>query len=388
MFRCPARAACLPDRAGVQIVCSREADLALALQDWHGLMQEMGWGPQVLTQRLQPAGRHVLWARLSDEARAAWTPDHDTLGLAQRLPPGPVPHQNPLLGLQREALAALLAAPLPMAFASVAALRSHLRVRAHICAAARRTALAFKTEAAERPQAFWHYDDEHGFLLQHGANLIDALRAATEPEVTGRLYDFSCYRASEYVILLGLAQELQAHHPALYAQLQVRSEHDAIRSGLFHEVFLVEYGSMEAPLPARYYVPGDRLWFRNPDERSSDITGYEGSWVIYMGGGLFSNFWKREQPFTLEDKCLEIFHWRDGAVQTPDGSLEMDETRVEAEVARTRADPQACASVLARMMRMRDPKGVYAEGGCIDTTREFPRGAWPDDCELTLPPWS
>jgi len=34
---------------------------------------------------------------------------------------------------------------------------------------------------------------------------------------------------------------------------------------------------------------------------------------------------------------------------------------------------------------MRDPKGVYAQGGCIDTTREHPRSVSLDQCELVLP---
>ena len=81
-------------------------------------------------------------------------------------------------------------------------------------------------------------------------------------------------------------------------------------SGRFHDTFLHEYGSLAEPLPQRFYVPGDRLWFRNPDSASSDVEGYEGSWVFYLGGGLFNNFWERDQPFTLTSKCVEIHHWQ------------------------------------------------------------------------------
>jgi hypothetical protein len=280
---------------------------------------------------------------------------------------------------------ALLGSPHRFAFRDLEALKSHVRVRRNMALAARLTALAFKTEAAERPEADWHYEEEPGFILKPGRPLINALIAATQPEATGKLYDFSCYRATEYVILLGIAQELQANHPALLAQLQQLNERHAVRSGQFHEVFLIEYGSMEAPLPVRFYVPGDRLWFRNPDERSSDVTGYEGSWVMYMGGGLFSNFWKRDAPFTLESKAIEIFHWKDGVYTDAQGELQMNEAEVERRVAQTEADPEARASVLERMLRMRDPKGVYAEGGCIDTTREYPRNVSREHCELVLP---
>jgi hypothetical protein len=48
-------------------------------------------------------------------------------------------------------------------------------------------------------------------------------------------------------------------------------------------------------------------------------------------------------------------------------------------------DPQAVQEVLGSMLRMRDPQGVYAEGGCLDTTRECPRSVSRDHCELVLP---
>ena len=320
---------------------------------------------------------------LRPELQAAWMPHHDTMALHQRL--GHEALSNDVWALEREILIALLGSPLRFSFASLEALASHVRVRRNMTLAARKTALAFKTEAAERPEAQWQYDEDRGFTLKPGCGLIDALIAATQPEATGKLYDFSCYRATEYVILLGIAQELQVHHPDLLGQLQAINEIHAIRSGQFHDVFLVEYGSMDKPLPARFYIPGDRLWFRNPDERSSDVMGYEGSWVIYMGGGLFSNFWKRDQPFTLESKAIEIYHWRDGVHTDAHGQLQMDEKVVDQRVAQTRADPQATQRVLDRMLRMRDAKGVYAEGGCLDTTRECPRSVSRDRCELVLP---
>jgi hypothetical protein len=347
------------------------------------------WGLQSTIQTLNVPledGSVALVASLRPEFQEAHMPGFNSLNLRTSL--GPVDqadHANETWALEREIWVALLGSPHRFAFRDLEALKSHVRVRRNMALAARLTALAFKTEAAERPEADWHYEEEPGFILKPGRPLINALIAATQPEATGKLYDFSCYRATEYVILLGIAQELQANHPALLAQLQQLNERHAVRSGQFHEVFLIEYGSMEAPLPVRFYVPGDRLWFRNPDERSSDVTGYEGSWVMYMGGGLFSNFWKRDAPFTLESKAIEIFHWKDGVYTDAQGELQMNEAEVERRVAQTEADPEARASVLERMLRMRDPKGVYAEGGCIDTTREYPRNVSREHCELVLP---
>jgi hypothetical protein len=347
------------------------------------------WGLQSAIQTLNVPledGSVALVACLRPEFQEAHMPGFNSLNLSTSLGQAdPADHASEAWALEREIWVALLGSPHRFAFPDLEALKSHVRVRRNMALAARLTALAFKTEAAERPEADWHYEEEPGFILKPGRPLINALIAATQPEATGKLYDFSCYRATEYVILLGIAQELQAHHPALLAQLQQLNERHAVRSGQFHEVFLIEYGSMEAPLPVRFYVPGDRLWFRNPDERSADVTGYEGSWVMYMGGGLFSNFWKRDTPFTLESTAIEIFHWKDGVYTDAQGELQMDETVVERLVAQTQADPEARARVLERMLRMRDPKGVYAEGGCIDTTREYPKSVSREHCDLVLP---
>lgn len=323
------------------------------------------------SERLAAAGGFWLRLSLGSEACARLCPGFDTLALRERLAPLALASEDEALAL--EIWVGLLSAPIRLEFSSIEALQSHVRVRADIARAAEKTALAFKTEAAERPQAYWLDKEDVGFLLQPGVDLIDALVAATQPERTGKLYDFSCYRATEYVILLGIAQEARRSQPDLHAQLESSSRQICIKSGLFHEVFLTEYGSVEQALPMRYYVPGDRVWFKNPDEPSSNAKGYEGSWVIYMGQGLFSNFWKRDRPFTLDEKCLEIFHWRDGAYQDADAVVQMNEEIVERAVAKTQADPERTRAVLRRMQQYRDPAGVYAQGGCIDSSREFPR---------------
>ena len=305
---------------------------------------------------------------------AAFAPESNTLSF-----------QDHAHNLTQEILWSMLISPHVFEFKNLEGLASAVRVRENIVAAARKTALAFRTEAAERPVEYWRYVEEAGFILQPDTCLIKALISATQPEATGKLYDFSCYRASEYVILLGLAQEAQIHHPELLIELQHLTEIHAIRSGQFHDVFLHEYGSLESPLPEGYFVPGDRLWFRNPDEASSDVTGYEGSWVIYLGGGLFSNFWKRDQPFSLTTKCVEIYHWRDGLRTNQNGEAWIDESIVSACVQDTLQDVQKLERVLGVMMRMRDGKGVYANGGCLDASRECPQQIHPSHCELQLP---
>ncbi len=342
---------------------------------FHAHLEHLGLSGHVLVSAgLRNAGTNF---------RLAGAQDADALSIRARFG---LDSQNDPADLEREILLAMMMSPTPFRYGNHAELASAVRIRKNIVAAAHRTTLAFETsDAAERPTDYWTYTEEHGFTVLPGKPLVEALRQATQPDVSGSLYDFSCYRATEYVFLLGFAEELATCNPNLLARLQKQWETRAIISRAFHEVFLIEYGSMESPLPPRFYVPGDRLWFRNPDERSSDVTGYEGSWVFYLGSGLFTNFWKRGQTYTMTDKCLEIYHWRHGVREAPDGELRMDETEVEARVAASLANPGEVAEILQRMMRWRDPRGVYAEGGCIDTSREYARAICNCDCRLELP---
>jgi hypothetical protein len=323
-------------------------------------------------------GEAKVACRLSNSARELLAPGLATTGLAGNLDL----RDDRADDLRDEIVAALLLAPRAIEFPSFAELASHIRIRANIVRAAQRTALSFDAYAAERPEAFWTYCPGRGFVVRPGMSLIEALRAATQPDGTGRLFSFSCYRATEYVILYALAQELERCNRPLLDALQRRWEIEAIQSRQFHEVFLREYGSADEPIPPGYYVPGDRVWFRNPDARSSDVVGFEGSWVFYLGHGRFSNFWRQNRPFTLESKCLEIFHWRHGVVDERSPEPRMDEVHVDRLVAQALAQPEVAGAIVARMMRLADRRGCYGDGGCIDRTREFPRWICPGTADL------
>jgi len=324
--------------------------------------------------------------RLLPEPAAKWAPGFDTLQLAFNLK---LDTTNSLSDLTREIVVAMLMGPVPFEFPSVAEFMSAVRIRINTVQAARKTMLEFQTSEAERPQDYWIYDEDYGFTIRPGASLINALIMATQPEVSGALYSFSCYRASEYVILLGIAQELEHCNPPLYAELQSLWSTRPIKSGKFHDVFLREQGTMEEPLPGRYFVPGDRTWFRNPDGVSAEASGFEGSWVMYLGSGLFSNFWKRDAPFTLTDKCLEIYHWRNGLFFDAEGEERINEDKVAELVAATRKDPQEVARICKVMERYREARGIYTDaGGCIDTTREFARWVHPATTDLVLPKYT
>lgn len=366
---------------GIHILCTGEQDSRIVHLHMRALFDSVGLPDQVRSS-LSPGRASGVHFQLDPDLREATTPGFDTLGLARSQ--GWQTEQSDV-DLQREILWTLLISPIGHVYPSLDEFDSACRIRFNLVRAAQRTSMNFKTDAVDRPTDFWQYDPDTGFTLRPGKCLIEALIQATQPDQSGRAYAFSCYRATEYVILLALAQEARDHHPALFDRLQRQWQTRAIMSGPFQEVFLRELGSQAQPLPMNWYVPGDRVWFRNPDDASSDVYGYEGSWVVYLGAGRFTNFWQHDQPYDVPTKCLEIYHWRDGVQQHPDGQLLMDEARVKARMDQTLACPVALREVLERMQRLRDPQGVYAHGGCMDATREVTRWVRPGTCDIVLP---
>jgi Protein-glutamine gamma-glutamyltransferase len=369
--------------AGIRLRCTTADALDASTQAFLGQLKtlELRQCVELPAPCSLPDGFEQSFHLRADLARI-WAPEYDTTSLHLHLEQGTTRSEDEL---ERETVAAMLLSPLAFDFPSHAELAAAVRIRRNIVVAARQTALAFGTLEADRPEDCWTYVQGKGFVVKPGCALIAALINATQPDASGQLYSFSCYRATEYVILLAMAQELERSNPDLLARLQQQWETRPIMSGQFHDVFLHEYGSMQAPLPPKYYVPGDRLWFRNPDAHSSDASGYEGSWVFYLGGGLFTNFWKRDQSFTLTDKCVEIFHWRHATCTDSEGEPRIDEAIVKERVAQTLANATLTAEVMHQMLRLRDAKGVYDAGGCIDTTREAPRLVCPGTTDIVLP---
>jgi hypothetical protein len=310
------------------------------------------------------------------------TPDHDTLNLNKRLGLDTINHPEQL---DLEIVLCLARAPIAYCFPSFQELQAAIRVRHFAVEAARRTELAFNPDGYERPQECWTYDENSGFLLRPGVDMVEALIKTTQPEVSGhQLYTFSCGRAAEYIVLLAIAQELKGNNPTLYKALEKQWQTRALLADDFNDAFIYEVGSLDHPLPMRFYVPGSRLWFRNPDSHSADVEGFEGSWVVYHGGGEFCNLWERAKPFSLPDKCLEIYHWRDGVHFDASGVLKMNEDIVREKVQQTKQSSEQTRRIVERMMRYRDVRGVYAEGGCIDASRDVVRWVCPGSSDLAL----
>lgn len=283
-----------------------------------------------------------------------------------------------------EALLSMAISPISYTFPNHQELLSNLRMRRDIVATAKRTELVFNTNAADRPEKFWLDDEDIGPVLREDSSLSDALEHALCPDLSGRRYGFSCQRASEYLMLTGLTKELKRSNSSLLKKIEQQWCQAPLKRDNFLHSFLFERGSVQQPFPKRFYVPGSRIWFKNPDDYSSDVGGFEGSWVVYLGSGKFVNLWDRAKPYTLESKCVEIYHWRHGAIRQDSGDLVMNEDIVQEHVLKTLSAPEEYDRILKRMMRYRDPTGVYADGGCIDSTRDSLRWVHPETTNIQI----
>lgn len=366
---------------GIVVRTAGQPDAEAAREAVNAELQTLGLTAAVEDLSLTPALGELQWV-LKKKRLDAWMPGLNTFELSER---ASLQSRSDTADLAREIWLSLLASPVAWVFPSAEELISAVRMRQFIVQAARKTALNFHTSEAERPNDCWAYRKESGFTVLPDSPLIAALIKATQPETSGVLYSFSCYRATEYILLLAIAQEALLSNPTLLAALQKQWETRAVMSGRFHEVFLHEIGSIEEPLPISYYVPGDRVWFRNPDDASSDVAGFEGSWVFYLGGGQFSNFWQRDKPFTLASKCVDVYQWRNGTTRDANGELQMNEKLVAQLVDTTMTQPSEVERITQRMYRLRDPQGVYAQGGVMDTSRESPRWVRPGTTDIVLP---
>ena len=283
-----------------------------------------------------------------------------------------------------EIVLSMVASPVGRVFPSIEELQSNIRMRLNIVEIAMRTELNFNVEGIQRPETYWIHTKNNGFILHPQAPLIEGLEMALCPSLSGNRYSFSCQRATEYLMLYGIAKELESVNISLLNKLQSQWETRALVAVNFFHSLLTELGSMSKPFPARCYTPGDRVWFKNPDDRSSDVVGYEGSWVIYLGAGKFTNLWDSATPHTLESKCIEIFHWRDGLTESVNGFMTIDEDRVQCEVLKTFSNTGGKSEILRKMLKYRDPSGIYGDGGCLDPTRDDLRWVHPETTNIQI----
>ncbi len=71
-------------------------------------------------------------------------------------------------------------------------------------------------------------------------------------------------------------------------------------------------------LPNDNFIPGDWAYFVNTDEISSKKNGYEGANTIYLGRGLFSDYYNdNNHHFTFREQIDEVYQWRNHVYSRP-----------------------------------------------------------------------
>ncbi len=71
--------------------------------------------------------------------------------------------------------------------------------------------------------------------------------------------------------------------------------------------------SIERGIPSRNFVPGDWAYLRNTDPATAEKTGYEGSNAVYLGGGIFADYYNdHDHAYTYREKLDEVYQWRNG----------------------------------------------------------------------------
>lgn len=351
---------------GICIVKGSSIDASGAERTIRNWCEEQGLLPFVEISQHPARGKHAVHIHASQVLREL-TPDFDTTRIACALG---LQTKDSEADLYREIFLCMTASPVAYSFPTRAELFASMRARSFVVQAARRTELEFEVTGLTRPSSFWNQNHEGAFVLRPGESLVDALETALCPDVSGSRFAFSCREASEYIMLYGLTKELQTSNPYLLEKISQQWRSAPLIADDFNDAFLFERGSRDRPFPKHCYVPGGRVWFKNPDEHSVQADGFEGSWVCYLGAGEFVNLWDRTKPYSIEKKCVEIYHWRHGVRTLDNGAVAMDEDIVSEKMSETFCDAEETRRILAQMMEYRAPPGVYGTGGCIDMSRD------------------
>lgn len=360
---------------GVAVKQAVHTDSSLVLSRANAWLEKLGI--DALITPSYSSNAESAYLHLTANARLhEFCPDLDTSTIANAL--GLDASKDAQQGIVAETLLAMTLSPETLQFSNARELISNIRMRMHAVNIAARTELNFDTNSITRPQAYWVHSKENGFLLRQGVSLAEGIERALCPDVSGYTYSFSCQRASEYLMLYAVVRELLKVNKEALHETEAQWRKRALTGDDFLFRFLEERGTRDNPMPMRYYIPGDRIWFKNPDDHSSDIEGFEGSWVIYLGGGRFCNLWDRQRPYTLEEKCLEIYYWSQCVEVSSAGVPWMNEAVVKERVQLALSDPSIKNPILQKMMVYRDPAGVYADGGCIDLSRDSFRSVHTD----------
>jgi hypothetical protein len=261
-----------------------------------------------------------------------------------------------------EILLCLLNSPIIHEFNNFNELESEINIRKNIVKYGYLSHVYFDTKSSSRSSEYFD-----GVSLLPDKSLIDGIKNNLLPSISGNLYDFSCRRVTEQLILLGILIEAERIKPKLVNEIENEWRSGPLKSKVFEKVFITNYGSKFNTIPNRFYIPGDRIWFKNPDQASSDIEGYEGTWTVYLNNGLFADFWKdngiKDNQYTFEDILIQIYNWRD-SIKIVNGKNDIDSEIVQMLNTIANNNTIIKSNIINKMNK------YHNIGGCIDMSRD------------------
>jgi protein-glutamine gamma-glutamyltransferase len=179
------------------------------------------------------------------------------------------------LTASEQALLRLLSARAAAVYPTPSDLNFELRMRDQTLAAARAlngSGAAFATfETSRCNPEYWRLESNGAFQLRADRTPADAIRDIFE---NGPFYGFECATA---IVIVFYKAALESIGEAAYNRLFAGTT-------LFH--WNVDRDLGLTTVPASRFVPGDALYFDNPDVDPATMQ-WQGENVIYMGGGSY-----------------------------------------------------------------------------------------------------
>ena len=287
-------------------------------------------------------------------------PDYNTLDLRKKMKLYNITKDDEDYNLTVEILLCLLNTPVIFTFDSFDEFIDMIDIRKIIVKYGYLTHVNFDTGKETKVNVEYFQANDEDIILLENKSLLEGIKKSIIPK--DKLYNYSCSRITEFLLLLGLL-EVNSNNP-ICQQIESIWRRKAIKSDLFRYTFLYEYGTKENPIPMKYYIPGDRIWFRNPDDKSSYIMGYEGTWVVYLNDGLFCDFWKDggdvSHQHTLEDIIITIYNWRHSIINSSIDESSIDDKFVQQLNKNINNNPDIKNNIIKSMYKY----------GCMDKTRE------------------
>lgn len=205
---------------------------------------------------------------------------------------------------------------------SVDALADHVALRQNIVAWAE----TLRWGWPDGGPAQWNNDYWSRGTPKQGVSLREALDDAF---VNQNAYAIGCYTATKLVFVKGVMDyyDRVRESPTLARLIQTRlfSDRDPLsdiepsKAWSFYPDFNPKDAhpgkllSIIDEVAPKNFVPGDWVYFLNPDPVSSQKVGYEGSNAIYLGGGRFDDYYaENNHAYTYAEKLDEVFQWRHG----------------------------------------------------------------------------